>query len=104
MNDYLSIGETAKALGVSVPTLRRWDRDGKFSPNYRTNGHHRRYSKNSVFSLLGKQRNKKVVGYARVSSHDQKDDLQRQIDVLSNVSDEVISDLGSGINFKKKGL
>jgi DNA-binding transcriptional MerR regulator len=28
MNDYLSIGETAKALGVSVPTLRRWDKQG----------------------------------------------------------------------------
>ena len=102
MNDYLSIGETAKALGVSVPTLRRWDHDGKFSPDYRTNGHHRRYSKNSVFSLLGKQRKKKVVGYARVSSHDQKDDLQRQVEVLTDVSDDVISDLGSGINFKKK--
>jgi predicted site-specific integrase-resolvase len=55
-----------------------------------------------VSALLGKQRTKKVVGYARVSSYDQKDDLQRQIEVLSAVTDEVISDLGSGINFKKK--
>jgi excisionase family DNA binding protein len=102
MNDYLSIGETAKALGVSVPTLRRWDKQGKLSPDYRTHGEHRRYSSNNVSALLGKQRPKKIVGYARVSSHDQKDDLQRQIEVLSTVSDEVISDLGSGINFKKK--
>lgn len=44
------------------------------------------------------------MGYARVSSHDQKEDLERQKIVLSHYADDVISDLGSGINFKKKGL
>lgn len=104
MKKFLSIGEVANEIGVSVPTLRRWDRKGLFKSDKRTFGNHRRYSLSSVFSFLGEKRKRKVVGYARVSSHDQKLDLERQRDVLSIYSDEVITDLGSGINFKKKGL
>ena len=50
------------------------------------------------------------VGYARVSSHDQKDDLERQIQVLElycakqGWQFEIINDLGSGMNYHKKGL
>lgn len=102
MSDYLSIGEVSKKIGVSVPTLRRWDKSGKFCPDIRTEGNHRRYSLNSVFSWLGKPRKTKVVGYARVSSQGQKPDLERQVDKLNQHCDTVISDLGSGINFKKK--
>ena len=53
---------------------------------------------------------RKVIGYCRVSSHKQKDDLERQIDnmriyLLSQGKPfEIISDIGSGINYKKKGL
>ena len=51
-----------------------------------------------------------VSGYCRVSSHKQKDDLERQIDnvktylLTKGQSFEIISDIGSGINYKKKGL
>ena len=51
-----------------------------------------------------------TVTYARVSSNDQKDDLERQKIVLEAYcaqkgwSFEVISDLGSGLNYRKKGL
>jgi putative resolvase len=41
------------------------------------------------------------MGYARVSSHDQKKDLVTQANFLSRYSDEVITDLGSGLNCKK---
>ena len=55
-------------------------------------------------------KSKKVIGYCRVSSHKQKDDLERQIEnirmyLLSQGKPfEIISDIGSGINYKKKGL
>jgi excisionase family DNA binding protein len=43
MNKFLSIKEAAKHLGVSPQTLRRWERSGKISPAYRTEGNQRRY-------------------------------------------------------------
>ena len=77
---YLSIGEAAASLGVAVSTLRRWEKEGKLIPHYRTVGNHRRYSWPQLQALINPEfdRPKKTVCYARVSSHDQKDDLQRQ--------------------------
>lgn len=53
----------------------------------------------------------KTIAYARVSSHDQKQDLERQCARLQDECDrrgydntEVIADLGSGLNFAKRGL
>ena len=106
---YLSIGKVAKILGVAVVTLRRWEKLGKLKAKFRTFGHHRRYFVFDVFKILNK--NKRVnVCYARVSSCDQKQDLERQSKYLenycikNNISFELIKDLGSGLNFKKKGL
>lgn len=54
--------------------------------------------------------NRKTIAYARVSSHDQKTDLERQKRVLElycarqGWTFEVVSDLGSGMNYHKKGL
>ena len=49
-----------------------------------------------------------VVGYVRVSSHDQKSDLERQAEFVKAHStsklDLVISDLGGGLNYKKAGF
>jgi len=51
-----------------------------------------------------------TIGYARVSSHDQNNDLVRQQELLEAFCaakgwrNEVIADLGSGLNYKKKGL
>ena len=53
---------------------------------------------------------RKIIGYCRVSSNKQKDDLQRQIENMQMYLTakgkpfEIISDIGSGINYKKKGL
>jgi predicted site-specific integrase-resolvase len=108
----ISIGEVGEILGVSITTLRRWDREGKLKPNFRTFGGHRRYHLNEILKLINKesQENRIDIGYARVSSHDQKEDLKRQSEFLNKTlkekgsNYEIIEDLGSGLNFKKKGL
>ena len=110
MKTYMTIGKVAKELGVSICTLRRWDKLGKLTAAFRTLGGHSRYLSLDVFKLkTSTQRSN--IDYARVSSHDQKKDLQTQIQVLKHYASQknlqefsIISDLGSGLNFKKKGL
>jgi predicted site-specific integrase-resolvase len=103
----LTISQAAKLKGVSTSTLRRWEAQGILIPERTANGH-RRYD---AFQLLGiKKELSFTIGYARVSSHDQKEDLKRQVQVLELFSAqngwqiEIISDLGSGLNYSKKGL
>lgn len=103
----ITIQEAAKTLGVTPKTLRLWEKDGKIK-SYKTDGGHRRYN---LQELLGMKKDKSLtVAYARVSSHDQKQDLERQCNVLElycaskGFDFEIISDLGSGMNYKKKGL
>jgi putative resolvase len=101
----VSIGRAATLLGVSVPTIRRWDKLGKILVRFRTIGDHRRFSMSEIKRIIGVADNRKVVGYARVSSHDQKADLVTQAQRLTDLGcDEVIKDLGSGMNCKKRGL
>ena len=110
---HLSISEASIYLGVSSCTLRRWDKSFKLIPDSLTPGGHRRYSISSLKTFSGvaaDEENKKVIAYSRVSSHDQKEDLKRQSLVLNQYckkefsGHEVIEDLGSGMNYKKKGL
>ncbi|MBD2386501.1 IS607 family transposase [Cylindrospermum sp. FACHB-282] len=103
----LSISEAAKIKGVSASTLRRWESEGKLIPE-RTASGHRRYD---LSQLLGvKSELSYTVGYCRVSSHDQKQDLERQKEVVELFCSqngwqfEIIEDLGSGLNYSKKGL
>jgi putative resolvase len=99
--------EAATLLGVTVRTLHRWELDDKIKST-RTAGGHRRYDISDLIS--NKSGSQLTVGYARVSSHDQKEDLTRQVIVLESYCAkhgwgfEVIQDLGSGMNYKKKGL
>jgi len=114
---YISIGQAAEVIGVAISTLRRWEDEGKYIADYRTFGGHRRYCLNRIHTELLKKSSsnigtnlRKTIAYARVSSFDQKLDLKRQENRLEkycidNALDyEIISDLGSGINYKKKGL
>ena len=97
---YLSIGEKAKECGVSVATLRRWDKRGLLKPDIITAGGHRRYKNKNRTDVK-----RRVIAYARVSSYDQKADLEKQKDVLSaHNPDVLLSDIGSGINFNKPGF
>ncbi|MBU2898357.1 MerR family DNA-binding transcriptional regulator [Vibrio hepatarius] len=85
VNKYLSVGETAEMLGVSVPTIRRWQKSGKIQESYRTLGNHRRFSINSIRVLLGINFERKIVGYARVSSHDQKGKGSAYLPILTKL-------------------
>jgi excisionase family DNA binding protein len=105
----ISIGQAAELLGVSKDTLRRWEKAGKIQSE-RTRKGHRRYDKQELLRLPADQSGRKTLAYARVSSHDQKEDLQRQVQVLESFcaskgwTYEVIEDLGSGLNYNKRGL
>lgn len=112
---YVSIKEASIIMGVTTTTLRRWDETNKLVPNHRTIGNHRRYKISYLVSYINPERivenDRKTLCYARVSSHDQKKDLVRQAEVLKKYSIDnnfknivEINDLGSGLNFKKKGL
>ncbi|RYZ55545.1 MAG: IS607 family transposase [Proteobacteria bacterium] len=111
---YVSIGEAVLLLGVSLSTLRRWEADETMLPNHRTIGNQRRYNTDEICSRFELESNKvravKAIGYSRVSSHDQKKDLLSQGLRLEeycseNFADfELISDLGSGLSYKKPRL
>ena len=109
----LSIGEAAAALGVAVATLRRWHRQGRLLPALRTLGGHRSYASETVRSASGAQRPPygKTICYARVLSHDQREQLltqaarlERNCHAAGFAHVEVATDLGSGLNYWKKGL
>lgn len=112
MERLVGISDAAKSLGVSVTTLRRWEVSGKLVPEH-TAGGHRRYDLAKLrpeWFRTSDESARKTVAYARVSSHDQKDDLERQKQVLElycarqGWTFEIVSDLGSGMNYHKKGL
>ena len=71
-----SIGIVAKHYGVSPSTIRRWAEKGLLAVACRTLGGHRRFDLQLNPVATGVER--KHLGYARVSSHDQKEDLLRQ--------------------------
>lgn len=105
------IQEAAELLGVHQGTVRRWESEGKIK-SIKTTGGHRRYTLEELNKIKKVEPlDKKVtIGYCRVSSHDQKEDLKRQIDHVSSYciargySFKIIEDLGSGLNYNKKGL
>ncbi len=112
---HLSIGQAAILLGVSISTLRRWEKEDVLLPSFRTPGGHRRFALTTLETLFSAHQTAlmpttKATAYARVSSSDQKRDLETQKIKLEeycrqNFSDfEIISDLGSGLNYKKPGL
>jgi putative resolvase len=109
MSRFIKIGEAAKILGISIQTLRRWEDQGYLVPDRKSKGNTRFYA---LDQLMGKTSNKEelTIAYARVSSHDQKEDLKRQAEVLAAYcakngwAFQVIEDLGSGMNYQKKGL
>lgn len=107
----VSIQKAAEEFGVHRETLRRWENAGKISVE-RTPKGHRRYDLTKLRCSLPpmKVSERSTVCYARVSSHDQKEDLIRQAAVLESFcaargwNFEIIQDLGSGLNYQKKGL
>lgn len=107
-----SIGKFAKLIGVTTTTLRNWHKSGELIPFKVSERGTRYYSESQLNKYLGilGDKNKITVGYCRVSSNKQKDDLIRQVDnmrlYLNSKGNpyEIIEDIGSGINYNKKGL
>ena len=106
----IRLNDMAKRLGVSVKTLQRWDREGilvaKRNPNNR-----RYYTEGQYLEYIGSsnKKSRKIIAYTRVSSNNQKDDLQNQITFIRNyvnakgeILDDVIQDIGSGLNYNRK--
>ena len=102
--------DVAGRLGITTRTLQTWDRKGilkaKRSPTNR-----RFYTEDQINQYLNKDSlisNKKQVAYARVSTYGQKDDLKDQLSYIRQyanaqgiILDEEISDIGSGLNYKR---
>ena len=107
-----TIHEMAEILGISAQTLRNWDKSGRLKPHHTGANRYRYYSETELNKALGKseKRTGLVIGYCRVSSPKQKDDLERQIENMQTYllaqgkPFKIISDIGSGINYKRKGL
>ena len=113
MKQLVSISKAAKALGVTPLTLRRWHESGKLIPDEITKGGGRRYDLAKLQPEMHRPKNpgeRKTIAYARVSSHDQRPDLERQAQLLElycaqqGWTYDVVTDLGSGMNYHKKGL
>ncbi len=104
MAKLVSIGVIAEEYGVTTQTIRNWCDEGIFEVK-RTKGGHRR------FVWENDEEERKTILYSRVSSTGQKEDLKRQTEVLKDhcieqgvINYELVEDIGSGINYKKRGL
>ena len=109
----LKPNETAKRLNVTVGTLQRWDREGKLKA-FRTQTNRRYYTEEQVNNFLNietLEKSKMNIAYSRVSSHQQKFELKNQENFIKEfangsgtIIDEYISDVASGLNYKRQGL
>lgn len=119
---FLSAKSIAKLYDITAKTLRNWAESGKLhclrycNTNEKgTKNSRRLYDAEQLAALLQddetahklrKEREKEKIAYARVSSASQKKDLERQIEDLQRQfpKHRIISDIGSGLNFKRAGL
>jgi excisionase family DNA binding protein len=114
MNDekLLRPEEASKLLNCTVQSLINWTNNGKLQC-IRTKGNHRRFLRSSIIPLLSPEKqstfiskSKRNICYCRVSTSSQKEDLERQVQFfrINYPQYEIIKDIGSGINFKRKGF
>lgn len=109
----MSIGKFAKELGVTPEHVRTMHRTGEVIPARISEKGTRYYSEGQLRELKNtqfSQREEKVVAYCRVSTKSQKDELEKQVEDVKlymyakGYPFEVITDVGSGINYESKGL
>ena len=110
MERLLRPKEACQLLSISYSTLLRWIREGKIKV-VTTEGGKYRIPYSEIKKYLEKREEIRAVIYARVSSLDQREDLERQINYLTNYATakgykvaEVLKDIGSGLNTQRKGL
>ena len=106
------LGVFSEKVGVSISTLQRWDRTNVLKSR-RTPTNQRYYTDedlNKVLNLEAETKSKrKNVGYCRVSTQEQKKNLENQKEFVSVYSlshgvilDEIYTDIGSGLNYKRQ--
>ena len=102
--------EMAKRLNVTVQTLQNWDKKGTLKA-HRTPTNRRFYTEDQYTKFVGQTTDddRLNVAYARVSTYNQKDDLQDQLAFIRQyanakgvILDQEITDIGSGLNYKRK--
>lgn len=100
MKNYVALREAVKVTGLHPNTLRKYADDGTIESYKLPNGA-RRFDLSGFVNQRGA-----VICYARVSTPKQKEDLDRQCTFLKQryPDAELIRDIGSGINYKRKGL
>jgi len=110
MERLYTLKEAKKLLGVTTRTIQRWDKEGKIKV-VRTIGGRRRIPESEIRRILGLKEERVVVGYARVSSTNQKDDLERQKQLIHSYAKDkgygeiqILSDVGSGLNENRRGF
>ena len=103
--NYKTRRESCQILGIHYHTLYKLAEKGEIQTM--KIGDQQRYNIDKYIrdNKLEKE-NKRRICYCRVSSNKQKEDLKRQVEYMKNnyPTYEVISDIGSGLNFKRKGL
>lgn len=107
-SEYFSVKETKEILKVTSKTLREWDKKSKIRTTRHTSGQ-RMYYKEDVYNIAGINipiKNKQKIAYCRVSSQKQIDDLERQKNFFRTEYPDykLVTDIGSGINWKRKGF
>jgi len=89
VSEFFSVGQTARKLGIKVPTIRKWEREGHIPPAlYRTKGGHRLYTRDQVDALEAafEERKDMLTSQGRKWSLDESffNDVKRRWDALPN--------------------
>ncbi len=109
MERLYTMKEASKLLGVHIRTIQKWDKQGKIRC-VRTIGGKRRVPESEIKRILGIHEKRKIIGYARVSSHTQKDDLERQVELIRSYAEErgweveILKDVSSGLKEDRRGF
>lgn len=106
-----SIGQFAKLINVTTQTLRNWDKENKLKPIILQSGH-RRYTNQHLNLINGIKQSKRInVIYCRQSTKQQNESLKNQQQKIKQfciingiIIDKIISQFGSGLNYKRQGL
>ena len=115
MKQY-KVGQFAKLLNVTVKTLQNWDKQGILKA-YRTPTNQRFYTEEQLNQILNSsnvnqdEKQGLKIGYCRVSTHNQKNNLESQEEYLRSytnakgvILDEVLTDIGSGTNYNRENF
>ena len=111
MNNTYSPKEFGKLIGRTTNTLQKWDREGRLKAHRSPITNRRYYTHDQYLQYRGlvAQEQGLTIVYTRVSGVAQKPDLAKQINALevyckqqSIKVDEWMSDIGSGLNYKRK--